>query len=228
VNHDATEPASPSDPAQPPQGSHPSPSSADFTVTLDLVRRAQGGEEDARERLVTRYLNRVLRAVRARMGSHVRRQCESGDIVQEAFIVALRRLDDFEIREEATFLSWMRTIVENQIRDKAKGIKRQADRGRQERRIITDEDFAEADQPSPLAQVAQSEETGFVDDCVHSLEERYRDLLLLRDYDGHSWDEIARRMELPSPDAARMQHKTALARLARAMDSAGRSQSSPS
>lgn len=196
----------------------------DFTQTLDLLHRVHSGDPEAREKLVARYMDRVLRAVRARMGQNVRRHCESVDIVQDAFIVALRKLDDFEIRDEATFLSWMRTIVENQIRDRAKGLRLNAEKGRQGRRILTEEDFAEADSPSPLTMVAEGEQSSFVDDCVHQLGEPYRELVLLRDYDGHSWSEIAERLDLASADAARMQHKTALARLARLIRTGGKEQ----
>jgi RNA polymerase sigma-70 factor (ECF subfamily) len=205
-------------PAAPLAGNTPLPS---FTNTIDLVRQVQAGDDDARERLVARYLDRVLRAVRARMGPGLRRQYESGDIVQDAFVVALRKLDCFELRDEATFLSWMRAIVENQFREKAKGMKRRSAHG-DKRRILTEEDFADADAPTPLARVADGEESGFVDDCVHQLGDPYRELILLRDYEGHAWTEIARRLELASPDAARMQHKTALAQLARVVRSGGK------
>jgi len=66
-----------------------------ITRSLDLVLRAQQGDTDALNRLFERYYGRVQRIVRLRLGSRLREKVESGDILQETFIAAVRSLEDF-------------------------------------------------------------------------------------------------------------------------------------
>jgi DNA-directed RNA polymerase specialized sigma24 family protein len=49
--------------------------------------------------------------------------------------------------------------------------------------------------------------------ALAQLSERHRELILLRDYAGSSWEAIADELGLPSPDAARMLHARALVKL---------------
>ena len=46
------------------------------TETIDLVRRAQRGDDDALNRLIDRYYDRIQRIVRIRLGPRLRRDLE--------------------------------------------------------------------------------------------------------------------------------------------------------
>src|SRR6185436_18440399 len=97
----------------------PPPKPDDLTLTLDLLRRAQQGERPALERLLERYYERVRRIVRLRLGPSLRRRLESGDILQETFLAAVRNFARFELRDEGSFINWLAVLAENQIRDAA-------------------------------------------------------------------------------------------------------------
>jgi RNA polymerase sigma factor (sigma-70 family) len=87
--------------------------------TQVLINEAKLGDKDALNRLFARYQNRVLRIVRFRLNPELREKLktQSMDIVQEVFIAALRKLNEFEPTSKGAFLHWLSKIVENYIRD---------------------------------------------------------------------------------------------------------------
>lgn len=192
----------------------------DVTATLDLVRRAQDGDEQALAALFARYYERVRRIVRLRLGTRLRSVLESGDILQETFLSALKGFHRFEVRDDAAFVNWISRVAENQIRDAAdhhRAQKRDAARavplevGRED----GGRDDPAATGPSPGEEAARGERLALVEECIAELPDEYRELIVLRDYVGESWEEVARQTGRPSPDAARMMHATALVELTR-------------
>lgn len=190
----------------------------ELTRTLELVKQAQTGDRDALDRLFARYYDRVLSIVRIRLGRKLRRDFESGDILHDAFQVAVRKFEDFEVSDEASFIGWLRTIVEHQITDKADYVN--AERRNRAREVERDAGGSDEESPAihepasprtaPLDALVKREGAARVESFLSELEPDYRDLILLRDYEGHSWDRIAELLDRPSPDAARMMYKTAL------------------
>ncbi len=87
--------------------------------TQVLINEAKIGDKDALNRLFARYQNRVLRIVRLRLdpGLRERLNMQSMDIVQEVFIAALQKLNEFQPTSKGAFLHWLSKIVENYIRD---------------------------------------------------------------------------------------------------------------
>jgi RNA polymerase sigma-70 factor (subfamily 1) len=87
--------------------------------TQVLINEARLGDKDALNRLFARYQNRILRIVRLRLNPELREKLkmQSMDIVQEVFIAALRKLNEFEPTSKGAFLHWLSKIVENYIRD---------------------------------------------------------------------------------------------------------------
>lgn len=195
--------------------------------TIDLVREAQGGQTAAREELFQRYSDRVLGIVRARIGPRLRRNVESGDIAQEALIEALQSLDRFETRGESSLIRWLATIVQNRISARAKYFS--AERRSSAREIALDglgnEHDSSIDPPArvntPSLEVRNAEEQGLVEECLHELPENYRELILLRDYAGSPWEEVAESVGAASPDAARMMHTRARTQLGKLLQSRG-------
>lgn len=195
--------------------------------TVDLVREAQSGRSDARNELFQRYSDRVLGIVRARIGPRLRRNVESGDIAQEALIEALQSLDRFETRGESSLIRWLATIVQNRISARAKYFG--AERRSSAREIALDglgnEHDSSIDPPArvntPSLEVRNAEEQGLVEECLHELPENYRELILMRDYAGSSWEEVAESIGGTSPDAARMMHTRARTQLGKLLQARG-------
>ena len=65
---------------------------------LELIRDAQGGDESAYDRLFRRYQDRVRLAIRLRMGPRLRGVLDSGDVLQETLLTAVRFVQLLEDR----------------------------------------------------------------------------------------------------------------------------------
>jgi RNA polymerase sigma-70 factor (ECF subfamily) len=199
----------------------------DIGITLQLVRRVQGGDRDALQPLFERYYDKVRRIVRVRLGAPLRSKLDSGDIVQETFLAALQGFDRFDLRDEAALIHWLSVLAENRIRDAADyhGAGKRA----REREVPlaapgtsgTVRVDLPADSLGPSDKAAHEEQVERLDAALSALPEELREIVLLRDYAGMAWEDIARRVGRPSPDAARMAHGKALLLLAAHMRERG-------
>lgn len=188
--------------------------------SLELVRDAQEGDQEALDRLFERYYHRTLILVRARMGSKLRDEVESGDLVNEALIQAIRSFKNFEIRDKAGLVKWFAQIVENRIRGVARYNRRdKRDRAREVPLDAPPPGASQvgyepsAHQRSPLSDVVGQEEGRLLRETLDSLAPRHRAVITLRHEEGLTWEEVARRIESPSADAARMSYQRALIEL---------------
>ena len=94
----------------------PAASPADEREVERLVGAARGGDRAAGTALYRLHVRHVFRAVR----SLVRDEGEAEDVVQEAFVRALTRLDRYRPREGARFVSWVAAIALNVARKRAR------------------------------------------------------------------------------------------------------------
>lgn len=193
-------------------------------TTVELVRRTQAGESEARDELFRRYGPRVLVIARTRLGARLRRQLESDDILQEALLEALRGLERFEMRDESSLIRWLAQLVEHRITARASyhGAAKRSARIASLGEDSTISGAPDSDGPSrdpsalhpgPRTELEQGEESAALQAALAELPERQRELVLLRDYAGVSWEEVAQEVGAPSAAAARMLHARALVRL---------------
>jgi RNA polymerase sigma-70 factor (ECF subfamily) len=205
--------------------------SDEITQSLDLVLRAQQGDHGALNRLCERYYDRVRRIVRLRLGARLRESVDSGDILQETFLAAVRSLDSFEMREEASLINWLSRLAERQIiaaadyhgakkRDNRRNVTLSGAIGDTQnlRAPLT---FPDARDRRPLDAIASQEEQRIVEGCLEQLPEEYRELILLRNYAGASWESVAEETGRPSAAAARMMHARALIELGKLVRAGG-------
>jgi RNA polymerase sigma-70 factor (ECF subfamily) len=193
------------------------------TESIDLVRRAQDGDRQALDELFGRYYGRVRRNVRSRLGPHLRNFLESGDILQETFAAAVNAFDRFEMRDEASLIHWLSRIAQHQInaaadyhtalkRDRRRDVALHVRRTPEESSILLEPEAAPED---PLDELVHDEDVGHVERCLAELRPEYRTAIVEHDYHGCSWDELARRLGSPTPNAARMVYARAVAELTR-------------
>lgn len=192
-----------------------------LTRSLDLMRKAQGGDGAALNRLIDRYYDRVRPIVRARLGRRLRRQIDSGDILQQTFATAFKTFDRFDVSDEASLIGWLARIAERQIHDehdRQSALKRRA--ASEVELDAAGEDGQSGIQPEapdagPQVPLLRKEEQETLEECLAELSELYRELILLRDFAGHSWEQVAELTERPSAAAARMMHAQARVELGR-------------
>jgi RNA polymerase sigma-70 factor (ECF subfamily) len=198
---------------------------ANLTQTWELVQRAQGGDADALNRLFQRYYERVRRSVRARIGSRLRSRLDSEDILQPAFAKAFENFDRFEMRNEGSFLHWLAEYAERQLHDAAdrENAKKRLPPGGQLKSLDDDgggnETRARLDVPGrttgPIDRVVRSEREIAVEDCLEQMAEHHRMVIVLRDYDGLEWNEVAEKMQKNTDSAVRELHRRAMLELAK-------------
>jgi RNA polymerase sigma-70 factor (ECF subfamily) len=191
----------------------------DLTVTMDLLRSAQDGCTDARNRLFERYYERVRRIVRLRLGEHLRRRVDVSDILQETFAAAVDAFDRFEVRDEGSFINWLARIAERQVLGAADH------HGAQKRDPSREVPLARSDSSGPIGvdpvatgllppdQIARAEQIALIEACIAALPGQYRELIILRNYAGASWETVAEETHRPSAAAARMMHAKAIVEL---------------
>ena len=150
----------------------------------ELVRKAREGDNGAFGTLVSRYMRAAYAVSRSVTGGHQ----DAEDAVQEAFIVALERLE--ECRSPDRFSGWFLAIVRNRSRNLVR------------REILRDtEDVPKgaADTGRTPEQVReQTELQERLQSALQRLPQVQREIVLLHDLEGWKHREIAERLELPA------------------------------
>jgi RNA polymerase sigma-70 factor, ECF subfamily len=158
----------------------------------DLVTRATAGDVDSFNQLVTRWERPVYALAYRTLG----REEDARDVVQEAFLRAFRGLKGF--KGQAKFSSWLYRITLNLCRDWI----------RRERRApivqvpegtdpvdLADERLAPTESVEEL--VARREMSSAVAKAMAELPEEQRTAIMLKEYHGLTFQEIAEMLNCP-------------------------------
>ena len=178
--------------------------------TASLLTKVRAGDDEARSRLVVRYLAILKRWAHGRLPPRARPLADTEDLVQMTLLRALDGVKTFEPRREGAFLAYLRTILMNELRLAL----RRVDRGPQ--RESLPEDLPDAG-PSPLAEAIGVEAAEAYEAALAALTEEQRQAVILRVEMGFTYQEIAEAMESPSADAARMLVARGMVRLSEMM-----------
>ena len=79
--------------------------------TVRLTERLRAGQRDALAGLFDHYRDRLLRMVDLRLDARIRSRLDPADVVQDAFLDAAKRLDDYIRDPKLTPFLWLRLIV---------------------------------------------------------------------------------------------------------------------
>jgi RNA polymerase sigma-70 factor (ECF subfamily) len=183
-------------------------------ATVELLDRARRGDAVALERLLDRCLPPLRRWAHGRLPSPLRGPQETADLVQNAVMATLARLDAFEVRHQGALQAYLRTAVLNQIRDLVR---------QQQRRPQVAElpEGLPGHEPSPLEQAIGAENVDRYEAAVDRLAQADQEAIIGRLELQYTYDELAIALGKPSPDAARMAVTRALKRLAEEMRHGG-------
>jgi RNA polymerase sigma-70 factor (ECF subfamily) len=150
----------------------------------ELVASAQHGDRSAFSELVRIHTRGVFNVVYRMCGDAL----VAEDAAQETFIRAWQNLSSY--RPQTSLRNWLYRIAFNAAMDMI----------RKEKRIIpTDiDDLPLTDErPGPESQVSQHERTAMVQKAVMSLPDASRAVLVLKEYEGMSYHEIADALDIP-------------------------------
>lgn len=166
----------------------------------DLVRRIREEGEECTgpwDELIRRYYSTAWHFARGRVGD-----CDLAlDIVQAAFLRAVRALDSFDANR--SFASWFYTIVRNLCADAKR------ERFRQQTML---EGLAKASSSQAASSPAQARETGDLDALLAALSTDEREALICRHLHGMTAGEAGRVLGV-SAEAAKKRAQRALDKL---------------
>ena len=150
----------------------------------ELVNRAQSGDRNAFSELVRNHAQGVMNVIYRMCGDvHI-----AEDAAQETFIQAWLHLSTY--RPQTSLRNWLYRIAVNAATDML----------RKEKRILPNsmEDLQLTDgRPGPESLVSQQERIALVQKAVLSLPEASRAVLVLREYEGLSYQEISSTLDIP-------------------------------
>jgi RNA polymerase sigma-70 factor (ECF subfamily) len=158
----------------------------------ELIEKSLSGDYIAFEELVHRYENKVYTVAYRFMGNHA----DACDLAQEAFIKMYQALPKF--RGDSSFMTWIYHITANVCRDEL--------RRRQKKQTLSLDDDSDdnvapkltiaSDEPGPEEIIESIELSAQVQQCLNMMSEDYRLVLIMREIQGLSYDEIAETMNI--------------------------------
>ena len=148
----------------------------------ELIARTRRGDTSAFGELVSRHHSGVVNVVYRMCGDA--RLAE--DAAQEAFLKAWLRIDTY--RPVSAFRNWLYRIAVNAARDTLR---------RQRETVRIDGLSLQGNTPDPAVAVAQKERAGRVRAAVLALPPASREVIVLREYQGLSYREIADVLDIP-------------------------------
>jgi len=167
-----------------------------------LLVLAKAGDGQALGRLLERYRNYVGLLVRLQVGRRLRTKVDVEDLLQEISLEIHRKITLFRGGSEREFLTWTRrligSILANQVRHYLGTKGRDA---RLERALVDELDHSSralnegliASQSSPSQQAVRREQAVLLADALNDLPEDYREVIILRQLEGLSFPDVARR-----------------------------------
>src|SRR3981189_631567 len=158
----------------------------------ELVRLAQTGNKEAFEELVRRHQHRVF----AVAGGILRRREDVEDIAQQVFVKAYFSLKRFDQR--AAFSTWLYKITVNECWDllrkkKVRPLVYESDLSEEQARVVMTAGEKENPGPDISERIAARER---VERLLEGLDERDRLMLILKEVEGFSIEEIGEVLEL--------------------------------
>lgn len=199
----------------------------DGDQTDELLVGAREGDADAVDQLLDRHRDSLRRMIGMRLDQRLRQRIDVSDVVQDVLVEANRRLQDYLANPVMAFHLWIRQIAKDRIIDAHRrhrvSAKRSVDREQPLAKGPVDQSTiqlaAQLCDPelTPAAAATQRELAMFVQGAIERLDDRDREIILMRHYEQLGNQEIAASLDLTEP-AASMRYLRALKKLRKLLD----------
>jgi RNA polymerase sigma-70 factor (ECF subfamily) len=163
----------------------------------EAVFLCKEGNVDAFESLVGKYQKKMFNIAYRMIGNYE----DACEIVQDTFVAAHKAIKNFE--GKARFSTWLYTIVMNLSRNRLIQLKIQRSREAFSIDDPVSADDAEikgetaSDEPSILERLERKDIQQKVQGCIDTLDNEFKEVLVLRDIQGFSYDEITVMLKIP-------------------------------
>ena len=202
----------------------------DSAETQQLLQQARAGDGQAAERLFARHRPYLRQFVDLRLDPALRPRVDPSDVVQEAQLEALRRLEDYLRQPPLPFRLWLRQLAYDRLRMLRRYHAQSARRAVSREVALPDRSSLLLAQhllgsgPTPCQQLCQEELARRVRQAVAQLPEVDREILLMRTFEELSFHEVAYLLQI-DPATARKRHGRALLRLHKLLSEGGLTES---
>src|ERR1700712_2530099 len=190
-----------------------------------LLEQAQAGSDDSRGQLLASYTDYLNLMPRVQIGRRIQGKVDPADVVQETFLDAHRQFAQFRGTTEAELTSWLRRILAGQMAPvyrkvagpEARDVKLELQMANDldQSSAAMDRGFVAATS-SPSHRASRREQAVLLAAALDRLSESYREVIILRNLEGHPFAEVASRMGR-SEDSVHKLYVRALAELRDAM-----------
>ena len=168
-----------------------------------LLDQARAGDRVALGELLASYAGYLNLLSRVQIGKRLQGKVEPADVLQEVFLEAHRQFPNFRGTTEGELIAWLRRILAGQLAlvcrrylgTKARDVKLEQELGAQLDQSATaiDRGLA-ASISSPSQRASRREQAVLLAEALEKLPESYREVIILRNLEGHSFAEVAIRM----------------------------------
>ena len=162
----------------------PSPDAIDT-----IIQRCLRGDQAAWDVIVRRHWRKVFNVAYKFVGRHD----EAEDLTQEIFLKLFRSLNTFDSR--ANFQTWLVSVSRNLCIDHYRRVRKE--RESVDRAVDPSELSPVAPEPGPMAALEQRDRVSLLREALGALPALLRTAVLMRDIEGVSYQEIARRLRVP-------------------------------
>jgi RNA polymerase sigma-70 factor, ECF subfamily len=196
------------------------------STLVELLNRARDGDGAARDRLFERCRTYVSVVARTQVEGWMRAKVDSSDLVQQTLLEAHRCFVDFRGTTEAEWLAWLKQILAHNTTDFVRRYRGTEKRSvRREVRLHAQsgdgsgEFFRDPCDPgeTPSQIVSQHEREVQVAEAIDQLSPDHQEVILLRNLQRLSFNEVAERMGRTRP-AVQMLWMRALRKLQAILD----------
>jgi RNA polymerase sigma-70 factor (ECF subfamily) len=176
-----------------------------------LLRRLRERDERAFKEMVEQYQNQIFNLLYRMVGSKE----EAEDLAQEVFVTVFKSIDQF--RGESKFSTWLYRIAANHCKNRIKYLARRHDRdhGEFDEALARDEApgavAAPVEVPRPDAALEGVERERVLQEAIASLDEEQRLVIVLRDVEELSYEEICEITGLPEGTVKSRLHRARMA-----------------
>lgn len=174
----------------------------------ELIHRAKGGDEACRDRLFEICRNYLGILARAQVESWLQVKVDASDVVQQTMMEAFKDFDRFQGASEKEWMAWLRRILAHNMSDFVRRYRTAAKRGAAREIPIRNpaESTAAGGAPEPADRGGTpSQELIRLDNelrvaaALTQLPADYQEVIVLRNLQRLSFNEVAERMDRSRP-----------------------------
>jgi RNA polymerase sigma-70 factor (ECF subfamily) len=180
----------------------------DSAQTRRLLSEIVAGRPDAFDRLFDRHRERLLGVVKQRISPSLQARVDPSDVVQDAYIEASRRLQDYLNRRPMPFHLWLRKTVQQRLTKITEHHAAARRSNEREEPLPNRSSLLLARRlvgvvPSASREASRRERASRVREALQRLSDEEREILLLRYLEQFSDQEIGFLLEIDSTTAGR-------------------------